>query len=47
MEKGESLQSTLEKRFAIYAARDEEELVHVSDWEARGWSLGLQVGSLL
>ncbi|KAK2529462.1 Xpc [Columba guinea] len=29
MEKGESLQSTLEKRFAIYAARDEEELVHI------------------
>lgn len=28
-EKGESLQSTLERRFAIYAARDEEELVHI------------------
>ncbi|KAM6256596.1 DNA repair protein complementing XP-C cells isoform 1-T1 [Porphyrio hochstetteri] len=27
-EKGESLQSTLERRFAIYAARDDEELVH-------------------
>ncbi|KAM6300801.1 DNA repair protein complementing XP-C cells [Aegotheles albertisi] len=28
-EKGELLQSTLERRFAIYAARDEEELVHI------------------
>ncbi|KFO87649.1 DNA repair protein complementing XP-C cells, partial [Buceros rhinoceros silvestris] len=28
-EKGEPLQSTLERRFAIYAARDEEELVHI------------------
>uniref|UniRef100_A0A8C6J7P0 Uncharacterized protein n=1 Tax=Melopsittacus undulatus TaxID=13146 RepID=A0A8C6J7P0_MELUD len=28
-DKGESLQSTLERRFAIYAARDEEELVHI------------------
>ncbi|XP_061864410.1 DNA repair protein complementing XP-C cells isoform X2 [Colius striatus] len=28
-EKGESLQSTLERRFAIYAARDDEELVHI------------------
>ncbi|KAM4654335.1 DNA repair protein complementing XP-C cells isoform 2-T2 [Amazona ochrocephala] len=28
-EKGESLQAALERRFAIYAARDEEELVHV------------------
>ncbi|XP_061213186.1 DNA repair protein complementing XP-C cells [Neopsephotus bourkii] len=28
-EKGESLQSTLERRFAIYAARSEEELVHM------------------
>ncbi|KAM8995166.1 DNA repair protein complementing XP-C cells [Ara ararauna] len=28
-EKGESLQATLERRFAIYAARDEEELVHI------------------
>ncbi|XP_076202538.1 DNA repair protein complementing XP-C cells isoform X2 [Aptenodytes patagonicus] len=27
-EKGEPLQSTLERRFAIYAARDDEELVH-------------------
>lgn len=27
----ESWQSTLERRFAIYAARDDEELVHVSD----------------
>ncbi|XP_009667602.2 DNA repair protein complementing XP-C cells isoform X2 [Struthio camelus] len=29
IEKGEPLQSTLERRFAIYAARDEEELVHI------------------
>ncbi|XP_054071852.1 DNA repair protein complementing XP-C cells isoform X1 [Rissa tridactyla] len=28
-EKGEPLQSTLERRFAIYAARDDEELVHI------------------
>uniref|UniRef100_A0A8C3JHL4 p125 n=1 Tax=Calidris pygmaea TaxID=425635 RepID=A0A8C3JHL4_9CHAR len=28
-EKGEPLQSTLERRFAIYAAQDDEELVHV------------------
>ncbi|XP_041872514.1 DNA repair protein complementing XP-C cells isoform X1 [Corvus kubaryi] len=28
-EKGESLQSTLERRFAIYAAQDDEELVHI------------------
>uniref|UniRef100_A0A8D2NEE1 p125 n=1 Tax=Zonotrichia albicollis TaxID=44394 RepID=A0A8D2NEE1_ZONAL len=28
-EKGEPLQSTLERRFAIYAAQDEEELVHI------------------
>ncbi|KAM6121190.1 DNA repair protein complementing XP-C cells isoform 2-T2 [Pterocles gutturalis] len=28
-EKGESLQSTLERRFAIYGARDDEELVHM------------------
>ncbi|KAM9227634.1 DNA repair protein complementing XP-C cells [Leptosomus discolor] len=28
-EKGETLQSTLERRFGIYAARDDEELVHV------------------
>ncbi|KFQ37793.1 DNA repair protein complementing XP-C cells, partial [Mesitornis unicolor] len=28
-EKGEPLQSTLERRFAIYAARDGEELVHI------------------
>ncbi|KGL97150.1 DNA repair protein complementing XP-C cells, partial [Charadrius vociferus] len=28
-EKGEPLQSTLERRFAVYAARDDEELVHV------------------
>jgi hypothetical protein len=27
----DSLQTTLERRFAIYSARDEEELVHVSD----------------
>ncbi|XP_037242792.1 DNA repair protein complementing XP-C cells isoform X2 [Falco biarmicus] len=27
--KGEPLQSTLERRFAIYAARDDEELVHI------------------
>ncbi|EOA97369.1 DNA-repair protein complementing XP-C cells, partial [Anas platyrhynchos] len=29
IEKGEPLQSTLERRFAIYAARDDEELVHI------------------
>ncbi|KAM8799761.1 DNA repair protein complementing XP-C cells isoform 4-T4 [Eudromia elegans] len=28
-EKGEPLQATLERRFAIYAARDNEELVHI------------------
>ncbi|KAM6061967.1 DNA repair protein complementing XP-C cells isoform 2-T2 [Chlamydotis macqueenii] len=28
-EKGEPLQSTLERRFAVYAARDDEELVHI------------------
>ncbi|XP_010156159.1 PREDICTED: DNA repair protein complementing XP-C cells [Eurypyga helias] len=28
-EKGEPLQSTLERRFAIYSVRDEEELVHI------------------
>ncbi|XP_075288433.1 DNA repair protein complementing XP-C cells isoform X2 [Opisthocomus hoazin] len=28
-EKGEALQSALERRFAIYAARDDEELVHI------------------
>uniref|UniRef100_A0A8C3VAV3 XPC complex subunit, DNA damage recognition and repair factor n=1 Tax=Catharus ustulatus TaxID=91951 RepID=A0A8C3VAV3_CATUS len=28
-EKGEPLQSTLERRFAIYAAQDDEELVHI------------------
>ncbi|XP_069722436.1 DNA repair protein complementing XP-C cells [Phaenicophaeus curvirostris] len=28
-EKGEPLQSTLERRFAIYSARDDEELVHI------------------
>ncbi|KFP86605.1 DNA repair protein complementing XP-C cells, partial [Acanthisitta chloris] len=28
-EKGEPLQSTLERHFAIYAARDDEELVHI------------------
>ncbi|KAM9374816.1 DNA repair protein complementing XP-C cells [Phaethornis superciliosus] len=28
-EEGEPLQSTLERRFAIYAARDDEELVHI------------------
>ncbi|XP_064309802.1 DNA repair protein complementing XP-C cells isoform X1 [Phalacrocorax carbo] len=28
-EKGEPLQSTLERRFAIYAARDDQELVHI------------------
>lgn len=36
-EKGEPLQSTLERRFAIYAAQDDEELVHVRDWEVQGW----------
>ncbi|XP_025948877.2 DNA repair protein complementing XP-C cells isoform X3 [Dromaius novaehollandiae] len=29
IDKGEPLQSTLERRFAIYAARDDEELVHI------------------
>uniref|UniRef100_A0A8C6Z2E5 p125 n=1 Tax=Nothoprocta perdicaria TaxID=30464 RepID=A0A8C6Z2E5_NOTPE len=29
VEKGEPLQATLERRFAIYAARDNEELVHI------------------
>ncbi|XP_050168752.1 DNA repair protein complementing XP-C cells isoform X1 [Myiozetetes cayanensis] len=28
-EKGEPLQSTLERRFAVYAAQDDEELVHI------------------
>ncbi|KAJ7406888.1 DNA repair protein complementing XP-C cells [Willisornis vidua] len=34
-EKGEPLQSTLERRFAIYAARDDEELVHGSSSSKR------------
>lgn len=46
IEKGEPLQSTLERRFAIYAARDDEELVHVSDWELQGWLLNLDARSL-
>lgn len=40
-EKGEPLQSTLERRFAIYAAQDDEELVHVRDWEVQGWLVSL------
>lgn len=40
-EKGEPLQSTLERRFAIYTAKDDEELVHVRDWEVQGWLVSL------
>lgn len=40
-EKGEPLQSTLERRFAIYTAQDDEELVHVRDWEVQGWLVSL------
>lgn len=40
-EKGEPLQATLERRFAIYAAQDDEELVHVRDWEVQGWLVSL------
>lgn len=37
----------MERRFAIYAARDDEELVHVSDWEMQGWLLSLHARSVL
>lgn len=43
-EKGEPLHSTLERRFAIYAAQDDEELVHVRDWEVQGWLMSLNAG---
>lgn len=44
-EKGEPLQSTLERRFAIYAAQDDEELVHVRDWQVQGWLVTLDAVS--
>lgn len=35
VEDGENMQCILERRFAIYAARDNEEMIHVSALKSR------------